>query len=156
MKCKEQELMVALMERVPKEWERWQDTYIIEQHRVWMHDVDMMLISFIVSSSHDWYDGGMGRQHNVLLLGLFLGEQGQIFSHTLYDVAGGGDGTISLVFDREALPSWEVFHICCSIIREVFEKEHVKEQSLVLTGAYLHELTALSFWRRDLWMKCAQ
>ena len=119
--------------------ERWRDTCIIEQLRVWMHGVDMILISFIVSSSHDWYNGGMGRQHNVLLLGLFLGEQGQICSHTLYDVAGGGDGIISLVFDDdwEALPSWEVFHICCSIIRGVFDKEHVKEWSYELAEDHL-------------------
>ena len=79
------------------------------------------------------YDGSMGRQQNVLLL--CLGEQGQICSHTLHDVAGGGDGIISLVFDDglEAFPSWEVFHICCSIVRGVFDKEHVKEQSFVLT-----------------------
>ena len=104
----------------------WQDTCIIEQHREWMHDVD-------VSSSHEMYDGSMRRQQNTLLL--CLGEQGQICSHTLHDVAGGGDGTISLIFDDvwEALPSWEVFHICCSIIRGVFDKEHVIEQSLVLT-----------------------
>ena len=92
-----------------------------------MHGVDMILISFIVSSSHDWYDGGMGRQQNVLFLCLFLGEQGKIFSHTLYDVAGGGDGIISLVFDDglEALPSWEVFHICCSIIRGFLDRKSV-------------------------------
>ena len=121
------------------------DTCIIEQNRVWMHGVDMILISFIMSSSHDLYDGGMGRQQNVLLLCLFLGEQEKIFSHTSHDVAGGGDGIISLIFDDglEALPTWEVFHICCSIIRGFFDKEHVKEQSFVLTGAYLHELTTL-------------
>ena len=102
-----------------------------------MHGVDMIFITFIVSSSHDWYDGGMGRKHNLLLLCLFLGEQGKIFSHTLYDVVGGGDGTISLVFDDvwEELPSSEVFHTCCSFIRGVFDKEHVKEQSFVLIGA---------------------
>ena len=63
-----------------------------------MHDVD-------VSSSHEMYDGSMRRQQNTLLL--CLGEQGKIFSHTLYDVAGGGAGTISLIFDDglEALPS---------------------------------------------------
>ena len=132
------------------------DTYIIEQHRVWMHGVDMILISFIMSSPHGRYDGGMGRQQNVLLLCLFLGEQEQICSHTLHDVAGRGDGIISLVFDDlEALPSWGVFHICCSIIRGIFDKEHVKEQSLVLAGAYLHKLIALSLWSRALWMKCA-
>ena len=108
--------------------ERWQYTCIIEQHRVWMHGVDVVLISFIVFSSHDLHDGSMGRQQNILLLCLFLGEKEQIFSHTLHDVAGGGDGIISLVFDDdwEELPSWEVFHICCSIIRGVFDKEHVK------------------------------
>ena len=95
----------------------------------------MILISFIMSSSHELYDGGMGRQQNVLLLCLFLGEQEHICSHTLHDVVGGGDGILSLVFDDdlEALPSWEVFHICCSIIRGVFDKEHVKERSFVLT-----------------------
>lgn len=76
----------------------------------------------------------------------------------MYDVAGGGDGTISLIFDDdwEALPSWEVFHICCSIIGRIFDKEHVKEHSCILTGAYLHKLTTLSPWSKDLWMKCAQ
>ena len=114
-----------------------------------MHDVD-------VSSSHELYDGSMRRQQNTLLL--CLGEQGQIFSHTLYDVAGGGDGTISLVFDDdwEEIPSWEVFDIFCSIIGRIFDKGHVKEHSCVLTGAYLQKLTALSPWSRDLWMKCAQ
>ena len=105
----------------------WQDACIIEQQRVWMHDVDVIFISFIMFSSHDLYDESMGRQQNILFLWMFFGEQEQILSHTLYDVAGGGDGTISLVFDDdwEALPSWEVFHICCSIIRGVLDKEHV-------------------------------
>ena len=72
-----------------------------------MHGVDVILISFTVSSSYELYDGSMGRQQNLLLLCLFLGEQEHICSHTLYDVAGGGDGIISLVFDDlEALPSW--------------------------------------------------
>ena len=118
--------------------ERWQDTCIIGQHRVWMHGVDVILISFIVSSSHKLYDGSMGRQQNILLLFLFLGEQEQIFSHTWHNVVRGGDGIISLVFyDLEALPFWGVFHIFCSIIRGFFDKEHVKEQSFVLTGACL-------------------
>ena len=94
-----------------------------------MNGVDMILISFIMSSSHDQYDGGIGRQQNVLLLSLFLGEQEQICSHTLHDVAGGGDGIISLIFDDglEEIPTWKVFHIGCSIIIGVFDKENVKE-----------------------------
>ena len=111
--------------------ERWQDTCIIGQHRVWMHGVDMILISLIVSSSHELYDGSIGRQQIILLLWLFLGEQEQIRSHTWNYVAGEGDVIISLVFDDfETLSSWGVFHICCSIIRGVFDKDHVKEQSL--------------------------
>ena len=51
-------------------------------------------MSVTMFSPHDFYDGGVGRQQNFLLLWLFLGEQGQIFSHTLHDVAGVGDGTI--------------------------------------------------------------
>ena len=44
----------------------------------------------------------------------------------------------------------------CSIMGDVFDKEHVKEQSLILTGAYLYELTALSLGSRDLWMECPE
>ena len=95
-----------------------------------MHGVDVILISLIVSSLHKLYDGSMGRLQNILLLCLFLGEQEQICSHTLYDIAGGGDGIISLVFDYlESLPSWEVFHIFCSIIRRFFDKDHVKNRA---------------------------
>ena len=121
-----------------------------------MYDVDVLLISFIMSSPHELYDGSMGRQQNLLLLCLFLGEQEQIFSHTWNNVTIGGYGIISLVFDDylESLPSWEVFHIFCSSIRGVFDKEHVKEHSFVLTRDYLHELTALSLWSRNLWMEC--
>ena len=73
-----------------------------------MHGVDVILISFIVSSSHDLYGGSMGRQQNLLFVCLFLGEQEHIFSHTLHDVAGGGDGFISLAFDdRGLLQTWE-------------------------------------------------
>ena len=77
---------------------RWQDTRIIEK-QVWMHGVDVTFISFVMFSLHDLYDGGRRRQQKLLLLGLFLGEQGHIFSHTLHDVAGGGDGIISLALD---------------------------------------------------------
>ena len=81
----------------------------MEKQRIWMHCVDMAL--FTMFSLHYLYDGGMMRQQKLLLLGLFLGEQGQFCSHTLRDVAGVGDGTImvqrgySLAWDdREVLP----------------------------------------------------
>ena len=95
------------MEGVPKEWKR--DGRILGSLRiirVWIHDVDVILISSIVSSSHGFYDGSMGEQQNTLLL--CLREQGKNCSHTLHDVAEGGDGIISLAFDdREVLPPWE-------------------------------------------------
>ena len=133
---------------------RWQDTCIIEQHRVWNHDVDVMLISLIMSSSHDFYDGSIVGQQNTLLL--CLREQGKNCSHTLHDVAGGGDGIIFLAFnDREVLPSWEGLLMYCSIMKYIFDKEHVKEWSLILMRAYGYRPTALSLWSSDLWMKCA-
>ena len=58
-----------------------------------MHGVDVKFISFIMFPSHN-YDESMRGQQNILLLWLFLGEQGKIFSHTLHDVAEVGDGTI--------------------------------------------------------------
>ena len=93
-----------------------------------MHGVDMILISFIVSSSPELYDRSMGRQKNILLLCLFLGEQEKIFSRTWHDVAGGGDGIISLDLDgREVLPPCEELLMYCSIMGDTFDKEHVKE-----------------------------
>ena len=59
-----------------------------------MHGVGMIFISFIMFSSHDLYDQGVRRQQELFFLGLLLGEHGHIFSHTLHDVAGVGDGTI--------------------------------------------------------------
>ena len=92
-----------------------------------------------------------------MLLYLLLGEKEHICSHTLHEVAEGGDGIISLALDgREVLPPWEELLIYCSIMGDIFDNEHVKEQSLVLTGAYLHELTTLSLWRRDFWVECPQ
>ena len=91
-----------------------------------MHDFDVILISFIVSSSHGLYDGSMGRQQNVLLL--CLGEQGKICSHTLHDVVGGGDDIISLALDdQEALPPWEGLLMCSNIMGDAFDIVHVKE-----------------------------
>ena len=66
----------------------WKDACIIRKQGVWKHCVDMnFFISITMFSPHDLYDGGMGRQQNIFLLWMFLGEQGQIFSHTLHDVA---------------------------------------------------------------------
>ena len=44
----------------------------------------------------------------------------------------------------------------CRIMRNIFEKEHVKEWSLILMRAYGYRPTTLSLWSSDLWMKCAQ
>ena len=88
-----------------------------------MHGFDVILISFIVSSSHELYDGSMGRQQNILLLCLFLGEQEHIFSHHLHDVAGGGDGIISLAIDdQEVLPTWKEILMYSSIMGDIFDK----------------------------------
>ena len=38
-------------------------------------------------SLHDLDDGSVERQQNILLLGMLLGEQGQVFSHSFHDVA---------------------------------------------------------------------
>ena len=77
-----------------------------------------------------------------LLLGLFFGEQGQIFSHFLYDVAGVGDSTImvkrgySLTFDdQELLPLWERFHICNNIVGGL--PIHAEGNNAMPSGDYL-------------------
>ena len=65
-----------------------------------MNFVDMTsFMSIIMFSPHDLYDGGVRRQQKLLLLWLFLVEQGQICSHTFHDVAGVGDGTIMVQGD---------------------------------------------------------
>ena len=142
---------------------RWKDACTTGKNGVWMHDVDVTHISFIMSSSPEMYDGSTRRQQAFGLLELCLREQGKNCSHMLCDVAGVGEGTLMVQWgyssasdDLEVLPSWEVFHIFSSITRGVFDKEHVKEQSFVLTGAYLHELTAFSLGSKDLWVECPQ
>ena len=52
---------------------------------------DGMIIMFLI---HDLYDGRMRRHQKLLLLWRNFREKGQIFSHTLHDIAGVGDGTI--------------------------------------------------------------
>ena len=94
---------------------------------------------------------------------MFLGEQGQIFSHTLHDVAGVGDGNIMVkrgyslaLDDLEVLPLWEELLMYSSIFRDIFNNEHVKERSYELAGSYLHRPTTLSLWSLDLLMECPQ
>ena len=142
----------------------WQDTCIIGQKGVWMHYDDMKLfIPCIISSPHVLYDGGMRRQQKLFLLWVFLGEQGQILSNTLHDVAGVGDGTIIVqrgyslaLYDLEVHPLWKELLVCSSIMGDVFDNKHVKEWSYVLTRAYLHRPTTLSPWGMDLLMKYPQ
>ena len=132
----------------------WQNTCIMGQKRVWAHYVG---ITFFMSSTmlslHDLDDGSMRRQQNILLLGMFLREQGQIFSHSFHDVAGVEDGTIivqrgySLALDvQEGLSSWGGLLICSIIMGYAFDILHVKYWSYVLMGAYLHRPTMLSLW----------
>ena len=114
-------------------------------------------------SPHDLYDGGMRRQQKLLLLWLFLGEQGQICSHTLHDVAGVGDGTIMVqrgyslaLDDQEVLPPWEELLVCSSIVGDIFDNKHVKERSYELSGSYLHRPTTLSLESMGLLMEYPQ
>ena len=88
-----------------------------------MHSDDATFISLTMPSSLVLYDESMRKQQKLLLLGSFFGEQGKIFSHFLYDVAGGGDGTImvqrgfSLAFhEQELLPPGERFYSCNKIV----------------------------------------
>ena len=94
------------------------------------------------------YDTG---QQEILLLGMFLREQGKISSHNFHDVAGVEDGTIivqrgySLALNvQEGIYSWEGLLICSSIMGDAFDILHVKYWSYVLMGAYLHRPMALS------------
>ena len=126
------------------------------QKRVWAHYVDMtFFISITMFSLHDLYDGGMGKQQNILLLWMFLGEQEKSCSHTLHDVAGGGDGILSLSLDDlEVLPLCKELLVCSKIMENFFDNENVKERSYVLAGAYLHWPTTFSLWSMNLWMEC--
>ena len=96
-------------------------------------------------SPHDLYDGGMGKQQNLLLLWMFLGEQEKIFCHTLHDVVGGGDGIMSLALNvLEVLPLWKELLVCSNIMEDVFDNGNVEERSYVLAGAYLHRPTTVT------------
>ena len=128
-----------------------------------MHGVDVTFISFIMPSSHDLYDESMRRQQTLLLLELYLREQGKIFSHTLHDVVGVGDGTIMVqrgyslaLDDQEVLPIWEELLMCSNIMGEVFNNVHIKEWGYDWAGAYFHRPIALSLGSLGLLMECPQ
>ena len=64
---------------------------------------------------------------------MFLGEQANIFSHTLHDVAGVGYGTIMVqrgyslaLDDLEVLPLLKELLFCSNIMEDLFDNEHVK------------------------------
>ena len=57
-----------------------------------MHGIDLTFISFIMSSSHELYDGSIRRHRALWLLVLCLREQGKNCSHLLFDVAGVEEG----------------------------------------------------------------
>ena len=74
-----------------------------------------------------------------MFLWLFLKEQGKIFSHTLHDVIGVGDGSIMVkrgyslaLDDLELVPLWKELLVCSNIMEYVFDNEHVKARSYVL------------------------
>ena len=88
-----------------------------------------------------------------MLLWRILREQGHIFSRTLHDVAGVGDGTTMVkrgyslaLDDLEVLPLWKKLLVCGRIMGGVFDIEHIKGWSYELARAYLHRPTALSLW----------
>ena len=98
-----------------------------------------------------------------MLLGMFLGEQGQIFSHSFHDVERVEDGTItvqrgySLALDvQEVLPPWERLLIYSKIMGDAFDILHVKDWSHELEGAYLHRPTTLPLWSWGLLMEYPQ
>ena len=108
-------------------------------------------------SSPDLCVGSMGRQQNILLLCLFLGEQEQNCSHTLHDVVGGGDDILSLdLDDQEIIPPWEGLLMCSNIMGDVFDKEHVKRRSYEITEASMQEPITLSLGSLDCLMECSQ
>ena len=78
-------------------------------------------------SSHESYDVSIMGQQALELLDIDGREHKQIFSHMIHDVAGGGDGIMSLTLDdREVIPPWEELLMYCSIMKDIFDKEHVK------------------------------
>ena len=110
-------------------------------------------MSITMFSLHDLDDGSMRRQQKVLLLGMFLGEKGQIFSHSFHDVAGVEDGTITVqreyslaLYVQEVLSPWERLLIYISIMGDDFDILHVKDWSHELEGAYLHRPTVFPLW----------
>ena len=105
----------------------------------------IFFISTIMLLLNDLYDDGVGRQLELLLLWLLLGEYGLILSHTLHDVARVGDGTIMVqrgysltLEDEEVLPLWEGSLTNSSIMfYDDFGMWNVKRWSYEMTGALL-------------------
>ena len=78
-------------------------------------------------SSHESYDVSIMGQQTLELLNIDGREHKQICSHMIHDVAGGGDGILSLnLDDREVLPPWKGLLIYCSIMRDIFDKNMSK------------------------------
>ena len=151
---------------ISKSWlvdEPWHGTCIIWQQGVWMYWGDVIFfISIIMFLSHDFYDGGVRRQQELLLLWLLLGEYGLYFSHTLQHVSGGRDGTIKVKIGypsaleyQEVLPLWKESPIYSSIMVDDFDISHVKEWSYEMTGALLQRPTTLSLGSLGLLMECS-
>ena len=108
------------------------------QQGVGTHCVDIkFFMSNTMLSLHDLDDGSMRRQQNILLLGMFLREQGKNFSNSFHDVAGVKEGTIivqrgySLALDvQEGLSSWGGLLICSSIMGDAFDTLRVKDWNM--------------------------
>ena len=54
--------------------------------------------------------------------------------------------------DLEVLPLWEEILVCSKIMEDVFDKDHVKEMSYELAGAYLHRPEMMFLQGMDLFM----
>ena len=93
----------------------WHGTSIIWKHGVWVYWGDVIsFMSTIMLLLRYLYDDGVGRQQELLLVLLLLREYGLIFSHTLHDVVGVGDGTIMVqkgyyltLEDHEVIQFWK-------------------------------------------------
>ena len=107
------------------------DTHMLWQQNIWLYGAFSK--SIIMMLLHDLYDDCVRRQQESMFLWKPLGEYGLIFSHTLHDVAGVGDGTIMVqrgyslaLEDQEVLPLWKESPIYISIMVYDFDICHLK------------------------------